>query len=63
MIGAGLAAPAGGVALMIANPDLTEQYLLDSRGKSTRQYRSARLIGGGFAGMGGLLVAMGMRRR
>ena len=48
---------------MIANPDLTEQYLLDSRGNSIRRYRSARLIGGGFAGMGGLLAAMGMRRR
>ncbi len=48
---------------MIASPDLTEKYLLDSRGNSIRQYRHARLLEGAFAGMGGLLVAIGMRRR
>ena len=62
-IGIGLAAIGGGIALMIANPDLTEQYLPDSKGNLYRQYYHARLIGGSFAGMGGVSLALGMRRR
>jgi hypothetical protein len=61
MIVAGLALIGGGAYLLIANPDLTQQYLPTANGGLVKQGYHARLIGGALAGTGGLTFVLGMR--
>lgn len=60
---AGSALIGAGVALIVANPDLTTQYLLDSRGNLYKQGYRVRVVGGVTAGGGGALLLTGLRKR
>jgi hypothetical protein len=61
-IAIGLGLIGGGLALMIANPDVSE-YGITSSGDLYRKTYRIRLAGGIMAGSGGLLLWSGMRRK
>jgi hypothetical protein len=63
MIVSGLVLIGGGAYMLIANPNLTQQYLLTSNGNLVKQGYHARLIGGGLSGVGGLILWQGLKRR
>jgi hypothetical protein len=62
-IAMGIGLIGGGLAFMIANPDLTQQRILTSRGEVYKQGYSARLAGGIMAAGGGALLWSGLRRQ
>jgi hypothetical protein len=63
MIIGGLALIGGGAYMLIANPDLTQQYLPTANGGLVKQGYHARLIGGVLAGTGGVVLWQGLKRR
>jgi hypothetical protein len=62
LIALGLGLIGGGVALMVANPDLSE-YGLTGSGQLYRKTYRVRLAGGIIAGSGGFALWRGLRKR
>lgn len=61
-IALGLGLIGGGLALMIANPDISEGTFMDSSGRMYKKSTRVRLAGGIMAGGGGFVLWRGLKR-